>query len=55
MKSPNRLGELVPDAAKWSPVLRVIDFAGTGSSGYRVWLHANTPEQLALCYREPVT
>jgi hypothetical protein len=52
LQSPNRLAELVPDAAKWSPVLRVIDFSGAGASGYRVRLHANTPEQLVTCYRE---
>jgi hypothetical protein len=55
LKSPNRLAELVPDAAKWSPVLRVIDFAENGTNGYRVRMHANTPEQFVLCYREPVT
>jgi hypothetical protein len=53
LQSPNRLTELVPDAAKWSPVLRVIDFADDGSQGCRLRIHADTPEQFVLCYREP--
>jgi hypothetical protein len=55
LQSPNRLTELIPDAAKWAPVLRVIDFAENGDSGYWVRLHANTPEQFVLCYREPTS
>jgi hypothetical protein len=51
LQSPNRLAELLPDAAKWAPLLRVIDFADDGLSGYRVRLYANTPEQVVLCYR----
>ena len=30
LQSPNRLAELLPDAAKWAPLLRVIDFAAGG-------------------------
>lgn len=51
LQSPNRLTELLPDAARWAPLLRVIDFADGGQSGYRVQLYANTPAQVVLCYR----
>ena len=51
-QSPNRLAELLPSAAKWSPVLRVIDVSEAQSDGYRLRVYANTPEQLVLCYRE---
>ena len=53
LQSPNRLAQLLPDAAKWAPVLRVLDFSDTESTGYRVRVYANTPQQLVLCYREP--
>jgi len=51
LQSPNRLADLLPDAAKWAPLLRVIDFSAVGSDGYRVRLYANTPEQVVQCYR----
>ncbi len=54
LQSPNRLVELLPDAAKWAPVLRVIDMPAEQQSGYRVRVYANTPEQVVLCYREAV-
>ncbi|MCU0960825.1 MAG: PEP/pyruvate-binding domain-containing protein [Pirellulaceae bacterium] len=55
LQSPNRLAGLLPDAAKWAPLLRVIDFADDSQSGYRVRLYANTPEQVVLCYRTTST
>jgi hypothetical protein len=50
LQSPNRLTELLPDAARWAPLLRVIDFAGKGGVGFGLRLYANTPEQVVVCY-----
>lgn len=50
LQSPNRLTELLPDASRWAPMLRVIDFAGAGSVGFGLRLYANTPEQVVVCY-----
>ena len=52
LQSPNRLADLLPDAAKWAPVLRVIDFSAVGSDGYRVRLYANTPSR-SCCATAP--
>jgi len=49
-QSPSRLTELVPDAARWSNVVRVID-VGCAHRG-AVKLHANTLTQKVVCYRE---
>ncbi len=54
LKSPNRLTELVPDAGRWAPLLRVIDFSDGQEQAQRLRIHANTPSQWAICYREPV-
>lgn len=54
LKSPNRLTELVPDAGRWAPLLRVLDFSEGPEAGPRLRIHANTPSQWALCFREPV-
>jgi hypothetical protein len=54
LQSPNRLAELVPSAGKWAPVLRVIDLTASRNSDYRLRVYANTPDQLVMCYREPV-
>lgn len=51
LQSPNRLTELVPDEARWAPVLRVIDFPAVPEGGCQVQVYANTPEQIVLCYR----
>ncbi len=51
LQSPNRLAELLPDAAKWGPLLRVIDFNAASGDGCGARLYANTPEQMVLCYR----
>ena len=55
LQSPNRLTELLPDAARWAPLLRVIDFFGSGGVGFGLRLYANTPEQVVLCYRTAAT
>ena len=52
LQSANRLADLLPTAAKWSPVLRVLDLSPSHNDGYRLRVYANTPEQLVLCYRE---
>jgi hypothetical protein len=54
LQSPNRLADLLPDAAKWAPLLRVIDFSAVSGDGHGVQLYANTPEQVVLCYRTTV-
>jgi hypothetical protein len=45
---PNRLPELLPDAAQWAAGVRVIDLEGR----LAVKLHANTLKQKAVCYVE---
>jgi hypothetical protein len=47
--APNRLAELVPEAARWSQVIRVIDPA-TGTGQPRLHLCADPMEQSFLCY-----
>ena len=46
--APNRLAALLPDAAEWAGVVRVIDAADL--VGRRVQLHANSLTQHVLCY-----
>lgn len=46
---PNRLAELLPDAAGWSHVLRVIDAADL-SAGRAMKLHADNVHQRVVCY-----
>ena len=48
--APNRLAELLPQAAHWAPVLRVIDLPGPAPYGVSLQLHANTLEQEFTCY-----
>jgi hypothetical protein len=55
LQSPNRLADLLPDAAKWGPLLRVIDFSTASGDGCGARLYANTPEQMVLCYRTTIT
>jgi len=45
----NRLAELVPGAAKWSEVVRVIDAARLKEIG-SMKVNANTPKQALVCY-----
>ena len=46
-RSPNKLPQLLPGAAEWADVIRVIDTADTGP----VTLCADTFEQRLFCYR----
>lgn len=46
---PNRLSELIPDAAKWSHVVRVLDSPDSEQTSFI--LNANTLTQRVVCYR----
>ncbi len=46
-QAPNRLTEILPEAARWSAAVRVID-APLGSSGMTLW--ADALEQRVMCY-----
>ena len=48
---PNRLAELLPEAADWAKAVRVIEAADLGVSR-TVRLHANTLKQKVVCYLE---
>jgi len=48
-ESSNRLAELLPDAAQWSHVIRVIDVARC-AGGRALRLNANALEQKVVCY-----
>jgi hypothetical protein len=50
----NRLEDLLPEAASWAGVLRVIDAADLGE-GVSVQLNANTLQQQVVCYLEKPT
>ena len=50
-KSPNRLGELLPDDEKWSNVIRVIE-PSTFLSNTTLCLNANALKQRVVCYIE---
>lgn len=45
----NRLADLLPDEARWSDVVRVID-AGAGRGGRLLYINANCLTQRAICY-----
>ena len=47
----NRLGELIPDAAKWSDTIKVIDVSDL-DHGRNVILNADTLGQQAVCFLE---
>ena len=49
-QSPNRLAELVPDAAEWSHAVRVIDLAPPPSGRARLMVWASSIDQRVLCY-----
>jgi pyruvate, water dikinase len=49
---PNRLAELMPDAAEWAHVVRVIDPA-SAISARNLMLYANTLKQRVVCYLDP--
>ncbi len=48
-EAPNRLVDLVPDAADWTDAIRVIDF-GNGARPGPLWLNADALQQRVLCY-----
>ena len=50
-RSPNRLLELVPDAAKWQDVLRVMDCRDALPPEEQVYLAADSREQIMVRYR----
>ncbi|HQI81231.1 MAG TPA: PEP/pyruvate-binding domain-containing protein [Deltaproteobacteria bacterium] len=47
--APNRLSEVVPQAASWEHAIRVID-SGVNEKGLRVFLNADAIQQRAMCY-----
>jgi hypothetical protein len=49
----NRLAELVPDAAGWSGVVRVLDGFPFGPGAGSLKLHANALAQQVVCYVDP--
>jgi hypothetical protein len=49
-KTPNRLTELLPEAARWADAVKVIDVAALGRGALK--LHANTLKQQVVCYLE---
>jgi hypothetical protein len=51
--STNRLPDLLPDAARWSDAIRVIDLPQEDAASNVLTLWANTLEQKVLCYFEP--
>ncbi len=53
LRSPNRLVEIVPDAARWEDMIRVIDAVDAVPPGETVWLTADAIEQRVVCHREP--
>ena len=52
LEGPNRLTELVPAAAQWSDVVRVVDAADLPGHP-TVRLHADTLQQRVICYLQP--
>ena len=50
--APNRLSELLPDAARWAKVIRVIDFPGPQAPDAVLKVVANSVEHEAACYLE---
>jgi hypothetical protein len=51
-QSPNRLAELLPDEARWSEVVHVIDMPLVSRGGSRLKLSANSLTQQVMCYLE---
>ncbi len=50
LAAPNHLAGLLPQAARWADVVRVIDAAEIAGPGRILTLVANTVEQKAVCY-----
>jgi len=51
-QAPNRLGQLLPDAAEWSQCVRVIDAHALPPPYNVVRLNANAFQQRVVCYLE---
>jgi pyruvate, water dikinase len=51
IRTPNRLTELLPEAAPWSEVIKVIDSAGIAPDA-QIFLNADAMKQKAVCYWE---
>lgn len=49
-QSPNRLAELLPDAAQWEHAVRVIDLPRPGAPAASLTLWASSLDQRVLCY-----
>ncbi len=49
-EAPNRLPELLPDAARWAPVVRVVDTASLPGGPFR--LTADVLKQRVVCHRD---
>jgi hypothetical protein len=49
-QSPNRLAELIPDAAQWAHAVRVIDLPRAGAPEASLTLWASSLDQKVLCY-----
>ena len=54
MSSPNRLAELLPDDARWSEAVRVIDLAPSAHAGAVARLTADALSQQVICYLDRV-
>jgi pyruvate, water dikinase len=50
MNTQNNLAKLLPDAAGWSGVIRVIDYSAS-NAGETIYLHSNSVEQRGICYK----
>lgn len=53
MNTQNNLVKLVPDAAGWSGVIRVIDYS-VSNAGETIYLNSNSVEQRGICYKRKV-
>ena len=51
-ESPNRLADLVPEAARWAHAIRVIDVAPTEATSQALMIWASSAEQRVVCYRQ---
>jgi pyruvate,water dikinase len=49
-ETPSQLAELIPNAATWSNVLRVIDMPQSDGDRRVLRMHADTAEQKVVCY-----
>ncbi len=54
LSAPNRLLDLVPDAAGWEDTIRVVDAVDAVPPDEQLMLYANAVEQRVVCFREPI-